>query len=134
MLGMVLAHQQRHLMRAERALVRHAIDRDGTRPAFWRTQHDHWPARARGITVLARILLDRADLRDHRFHRRGHALVHRIRGIALDEMRRPAIAAQELLKLVMVDTREDRRAVDLVAIEMEDRQHRAVGDRVQELV
>ena len=65
---------------------------------------------------------------------RGHQLVHRLRLVALDEVRRPAAAAQELLQLLVLDARQDGRVADLVAVEVQDRQHRAVGDRVEELV
>ena len=42
--------------------------------------------------------------------------------------------AEERLDLVVRDARPDRRVVDLVPVEVEDRQHGAVADRVEELV
>ena len=54
--------------------------------------------------------------------------------VAFDEVGRPAAAAQELFELLVLDAGEDRRIADLVAVEMQDRQHRAVGDWVEKLV
>ena len=46
---------------------------------------------------------------------------------------RPAVAAEELLQLVARDTREDRRVRDLVAVQMQNRQHGAVLRRLRNL-
>ena len=66
--------------------------------------------------------------------RRGHRLVHQRRLMALDVVRRPAIAAQELIQFFRFDARENGRVGDLVAVEMQDRQHRAIGDGIEKLV
>ena len=49
--------------------------------------------------------------------------------VAFDEVRRPAVALEQVFQLLVRDAREHRRVVDLVAVEMKDRQHRAVADR-----
>ena len=67
-------------------------------------------------------------------HRRRHRLVHAVVVGAFDEIRRPAIAAQQALQFLVRDARQQRRIVDLVAVEMQDRQHRAVAHRIQEFV
>ena len=54
--------------------------------------------------------------------------------VAFDEVRAVAVAAQQRLELLVADARQHRRARDLVAVQMEDRQHGAVGDRIEELV
>ena len=66
--------------------------------------------------------------------RRGHRLVHAVRVGALDEVRRVAVAAEQVLQLLVRDAGKDGRVVDLVAVEVQDRQHGAVADRVEELV
>ena len=82
----------------------------------------------------AGVLLDLLDLLHRRVERRGHGLVHRLRLVALDEVGRPAVAAEQLLQFLVVDAGEDGRVGDLVAVEMQDRQHRAVGGRIEKLV
>ena len=57
-----------------------------------------------------------------------------VRIVALDEIGRPAAAAEELLQLLVLDARQDRRIADLEAVQMQDRQHRAVRHRAEELV
>ena len=54
--------------------------------------------------------------------------------MTLDEPRRIAHAAKILLELLARDAREITGIGDLVAIQMQDRQHRAVAHGVQELV
>ena len=91
----------------------------------------------RGRSMLpcdARVVLDSLDLLDRRVERRGHRLVHRRGLVTLDEVGRPAVAAQQLLQFLARDARQQRRVGDLVAVEMQDRQHRAVGHRIEKLV
>ena len=54
--------------------------------------------------------------------------------IAFDEMRGPAVAFEEFLKLGLRDAGEDRGIGDFVAVEVEDRQDRAVGGGVEEFI
>ena len=70
---------ERHLVRAKGALDRHAIDELRTGPALGRVEHDHRPARPRGVAMLARVVLNALDLLDDRVERRGHRLVHQAR-------------------------------------------------------
>jgi len=39
-----------------------------------------------------------------------------------------------MLQLVVLDTGENGRVADLIAVEVQDRQHGAVADRIEELV
>ena len=75
------------------------------------------------------------DLVERRVERGGHLLVHRRRVVALDEVaarsRSPSSSASQL---VVGDAGQHRRVGDLVAVEVQDRQHRAVARRVEELV
>ena len=54
--------------------------------------------------------------------------------VALDEERLVSVADEQRPQLVCRDARQDGRVGDLVAVEMQDRQHRAVAHRAQELV
>jgi hypothetical protein len=54
--------------------------------------------------------------------------------VPFDEMRGVAVAPQQLVQLLVADPGEHGGIGDLVAVEVEDRQDRAVGDRVKELV
>ena len=125
---------KRHLMRAERPLDLPPVHDLRPGPALGRVEHDHRPARALRTLPRAGGLLDLPDLLDGGIKRGGHRLVHQRGFVPLDEIGRPAIAAQQLLQLLARDAGEDRRVGDLVAVEMQDRQHRAVGRRIEELV
>ena len=54
--------------------------------------------------------------------------------IAFDEMRRVAVAAQQVIEFLVADAGEHGGIGDLVAVEMQDRQDGAVAHRIQELV
>ena len=51
-----------------------------------------------------------------------------------DEVRLVAHALEELLQLFVRDAREEARVGDLVAVQVQDRQHAAVASRVEKLV
>ncbi len=54
--------------------------------------------------------------------------------MSLDEVRLVAHALEELLQFVLRDAGEEAGVGDLVAVEMEDREHAAVSGRIEELV
>lgn len=54
--------------------------------------------------------------------------------MALDKIGCPAVAAQQLFQLLASDAGENRRIRDLVAVQMQDWQHRAVGRGIEKLV
>ena len=60
--------------------------------------------------------------------------MHRFRLVAFDEVGGPAAALEELLQLLVLDAGQHGRVADLVAVEVQDRQHGAVGDRIEKLV
>ena len=132
MLGVVREPGQRHLVRVERALDLHAVDDLGPRPALRRAQDDHRPARAAVVLAAAGALLDGGDLVEAVVQRRGHRLVHLGGVVALDVARLVPVAPQEAGEVLLGDAGEDRGVGDLVAVELQDRQHRAVRRRVQE--
>ncbi len=124
----------RHLVRAPRTLGLVPLDLFRTGPALGRSQHDHRPARPVGALGRPRLVLDRANLGDRLVEGGGHFLVHLFGVIAFDEVGRVAVSPKQRLQFFVADAREDRGVGDLVAVQVEDRQHRAVADRVQELV
>ncbi len=131
-LGRELGH--RHLVGVKRAFDLHTVNLVGAGPSLGRAQHDHRPARPLAKAVLPRIGLDRADLRDDAIERGRHLLVHRFGLVAFDPVRLPAVAAHQHVELVVRYAGEHRRPGDLVAVQVQDRQHRAVACGVEELV
>jgi hypothetical protein len=89
--------------------------------------------RGRCASPLLRATLHVADGFDAVVERCRHRLVHAFGVRAFDETGRPAVAPEQLLEFLMADSRQQRRVVDLVAVEVEDRQHGTVADRVEEL-
>ena len=104
------------------------------RPTLRAAQNDHRPARTERLAGTPRLVLDLADLQDALFQRCRHRLVHAARIAALDEIRCVAVADEQRLQLLMADAGQERRVIDLVAVEVQDRQHGAVRDRVEELI
>ena len=133
-LGVLGRLGERHLVGPVGPLDRQAVDHLGAGPALGRLEDDHRPARPLGDAPLAGVGLDAPDLGDDLVERLGHELVHRLRLVPLDEVGRVAVAAQELLQLLAADPGQDGRVGDLVAVQVEDRQHGAVVRRVEELV
>ena len=127
-------HGQGHLVGAEGALNLLAVHNLGAGPALGGAQHNHGPHGTLGVVVLAGVLLDGLDFLDDGVHGLGHELVHGHGVVALDEVRLPAAALEEALDLLVGDTGEDGGVADLVAVQVQDGQHGAIGDGVEELV
>ena len=112
---------ERYLVRAPGALDLDAVHLARARPALRRSEDDH---RAR---VVERPV---EQLRE--------ATVHRDRVLAVEaareEERLVPVAAHERCELLLRDPREHRRVRDLVAVQVQDRQHAAVRLRIHELV
>ena len=126
---------QRHLMGAPEALDLVTVDLFGTAPPFGAAQDHHRPPRPLDLGPgSARLLLDTTDFPYAVFEGRRHRLMHSGRIGALHEIRLVAIAAEQRLQLVMRDAGEDWRVGDLVPVQMQHRQHRAVASGIEELV
>ena len=63
-----------------------------------------------------------------------HRLVHAVDVRAFDEVRRPAIAAEQIFQFVVRDSRQQGRIVDLVSVEVQDRKNGAVARWVKKFV
>src|SRR5262245_12003760 len=129
---MHLAH--RHLVRAPIVLGTLAIDFLRTRPALGCAKYNHRPAGALRDTMLTRIRFYSLNFADDSIERVGHQFVHLFRLMPLDEIRRVAVAAEEMLSVFMTDPGENAGIGDLVAVEVKDRQNRPVRRRVEEFV
>ena len=64
----------------------------------------------------------------------GHELMHLFRLITFHKVGRPAAASQELLQFLMLDAGQHGRIADLVAIEVQDRQHGSIINGIEKLV
>ena len=125
---------KRHLVGPPGALDQHAVDLVRPGPALRGDQQDHRPRPPLGVAVLAGGPLDLADRVVGPVERGRELPVHVGGVVALDGQHLVAVAAQQALELLARDPRRDGRVGDLVAVEVQDRQDRAVGDRVDELV
>ena len=121
-------------MRAEGTLDLHAVDHLRSGPALRRIEHDHWPAPPRGVVIVTGVMLDAANVLDHVVQRSSHELMHRLRLVTFDEIRRPAAATDKLFQLLVIDAGQNRGIADLVAIEMQDGQYRTVGYRIKKFI
>jgi len=133
----VACARQRHLVGAPRVLGALAVDLLGARPALRGAEDDHRPLGARFVLALG-AGLDLGDLVQHRVEDCGEALVHLddvlVVETADEEVRLVSVAAHEVGELLVGDAGEHGRVGDLVPVEVEDRQHHAVGLGVGELV
>ena len=113
-----------------------AVDLGRAGPALGGAQHDHRPARrARSTPSVAGRALDRGDAVQGVVHgARPCARWTCARVVAGDVDRLVAVAAQQGVELGLGDPGQHGRVGDLVAVEVQDRQDRAVVDRVEELV
>ena len=75
-----------------------------------------------------------ADAFDHGIERLSHELMHLHRIIAVDEVRRVAVAAKQRFELVTGNAGKHGGACYLVAVQMQDRQDRAVMHRIEKFV
>ena len=125
---------KRHLVRAPEALGLEAVHLLRPGPALRRLEDDHRPDRAVMLAPVARGLLDGPDFAHHLVERRGHELVHRFGIVSLDEVRLVAVALEQALQFLRADAGEDGRVGDLVAVQVQDWQHRAVRYGAEEFV
>ena len=78
--------------------------------------------------------MDLFDFLDALVERFSHLFVHVHRIVAFHEIGLPAAAVEETFHFVVRDARKDGRVVDLIAVQVKDRQNGAVGCGVQEFI
>ena len=109
----------------------------GPGPALGGAQHDHRPAGPLGRAAArptARPARMAAISSKRGVERVGHGPVDRGRVVARHDVDAVAVALEQRDQLVVGDAGEHGGVGDLVAVEVQDRQHRPVGRRVEELV
>src|SRR5271165_5287869 len=100
-----------HLMRAPESLQIVAIKFSGSGPAL-RSPHDnHWPANPLRYSRFTSRFLRLPDLVDAVLGGCRHRLVHAFVIGAFHEIRRPSIAAEKFLQLLMTDTGKQSRII-----------------------
>src|SRR5262245_18441560 len=108
-----------------------AVDLLRAGPALRRAEDDHRPGRPLRDAFRVRVELAPFDVGHGPVERRGQLLMYLLRLAALDEVRRVTVALEQAPQFIPRNSREEARIGDLVAVQMEDRQHRAVARRVQ---
>jgi hypothetical protein len=125
--------RHRHLVRAPRSFHLVVINFGRRGPAFGRAQHNHRPARALRFTAAARSILNASDLRDAMLERGRNRLMHALAIRAFYEKRLVSVTAKQLLQFFAADARENRRVVDLVSVQVKNRQYCAVANWLMNL-
>jgi hypothetical protein len=134
-LVVVAAHvRQRYLVGTPGALHREAVQLLGAGPALRGTQHDHRPPGPFGDPLLARPPLVPVDVVERPVQGGGQRLVHRGRLVAGHQVGGVPVALEQLGQLLVGEPGQHRGIADLVPVQVQDRQHRPVPDRVEELV
>ncbi|TKS60901.1 MAG: hypothetical protein EWM73_03043 [Nitrospira sp.] len=111
-----------------------AIDLLRTGPAFGCPEHNHGPERPLLGTATTCGGFDTLNIPDNGIERRGHEPMHLSRIAAFDEIGDVAVAAEEMVQFAVTDTGQDSGIRDLVAVQMENGQYDAVGDRVEKFI
>ena len=123
-----------HLMGAPVALDPQAVHLARPGPALGGAQDDHRPARQFAGAALSCRLLDGADLAQGAVEGGRELLMDALRLVAAHQQRLIAVALEQAQQAALVDARQHRGVGDLVAVEVQHRQHRPVARRVEELV
>ena len=118
-----LFHGDRHLVGKEIIFDPLSVHHLGPCPALRRTKHDHGPYGTCGIAGLPGLFLNALDAFDHLIHGFCHFPVHLHGFRAFDKIRFPAAAMEIIHELLMAHPCKHRRIRDLVAVQMQDRQH-----------
>src|SRR5215207_2686390 len=125
---------ERHLMAAPKALDEFPVDLLRTGPSLRRAENDHWPGWASGGAALTILTLYLSDAVQADIKRGGELLMHGCGVITLNNERLMTISTHQSQQLFGGNAVQNGGARDLVAVEMQDRQHRAIADRIQNLV
>ena len=132
--GIFPQFRKRNLVASPEAFRLFSVHFFRTGPSFRRAQYDHGPHGPRIDAFFPGISLDFPDFGNHDVHRFRHFPVHVFGVLAFDEIGPVAVSLEKVFKLFVAYPGEQGRIGDLVAVEMEDRQHCAVALRIQEFV
>src|ERR1019366_7706513 len=108
-----------------------SIDHFRPRPTLRAAQHYHRPGGQACIPTLTNVILtsgilNRANFLYDRVQSSGHQLMHFFRHVALDEIGFPAVAGEEIGKLLIIHPGKHGWIRDLPAVEMKNRQYGTV--------
>lgn len=120
-------------MRTPKTLKEMTVNFSWSRPTFWSAEDDDRPEWTERFARVACLLLVLFDFQDASLHSGSHCLMHSIWIATLDKVRCPTIANKESLELPMADTGQKRGVIDLISIQMKNRKHCTISDRVKEL-
>src|SRR5689334_3252941 len=121
-------------MSAKCAFHRLPIDDLVTGPPLRRPEHDGGPARTlRDVrrTSDARVALDGADLIEACVEQRREPVMHEHGVVPIHEVHRISMPAEHLIDVRIGRSAEHCGPADLVAVEVEDWEHRAVARWVE---
>src|ERR1700682_1825819 len=121
-------------MRAECAFDRLARHFLWASPTLRSAQYDHGPLWALVETAITRFSLNCTNLSRYAVQRCSHQLMHRFGVVTFDEIRPVPVADKQTLQFILADASQQGGVRDLVAVQMQDRQHRSITRRVQKLV
>ncbi len=133
-IGIVPDPGQRHLVGPPGVLDGEPVHLLRAGPALGGAQHDHGPAGTRGRAFGARRALVPVDAVHGEVHGGGQRAVDDGRLVPLDVHGIVAVSAQECVEFVLGQPGQHRGVRDLVPVEVQDGQDRAVVHGVQELV
>ena len=133
MLGIFFYLVERHLMRTKRSLYLHAVNHLRPGPSFEGPQHDRRPCRPLPSSMSARVVLNRANRRVAFVERRRELTMHPGRIVARNKVDLVAVAREQHANVFVVVAAEYSGPGNFVAVQMENRQHRAVARRIEEL-
>src|SRR5208282_1607799 len=111
-----------------------AVNLPRSGPTLGAAQYDNRPARAESLPSRPRFLLDLANLKHGVLQCGCHRLVHALRVAAFDEVGGITVTDEQCLQFFVTDPGKQGGVVNLVAVEMQNRQHGAVGDRIDKFV
>ena len=105
-------------------------------PAFRRAEDDHRPAGTVRFAGAARLFLNGANFLDAGFDSRRHRLMHHlgIVTLGLDHMWRPTVSEEQIFEFFRRDAGQDGGIGDLVAVQVKNREHCPVANRIQEFI
>src|SRR5208283_1828053 len=132
LLGVLLDIRQWDLVAAPKALEPMATYFQGRAPAFWRSQHDHGPPRPLRNACSSALLLVLSDFANAVLNRRRHGLVHALIG-ALYEVSCPSVSKQQAFQFFVRNARQQSWVINLVSIQVQDGENRAVPNGIEEL-
>src|SRR5579875_1176830 len=124
----------RHLVSSPEAFHPVAVQFPGPGPAFGRSQNDHGPGGAPRDSFGSTLFLDCANLIHATLEDGGQLLVNQLRIVAFNGVRRPAVTAEKVIKLLAGNPRQYCRIGDLVTVQVQDGKDRTVPDGVEKFV